>query len=148
MDLDIPVADPNQDLALARPLGGGALSSFPDSGTEDSDAEASHRRFSHLLSEKMSAGGPLLARVQKHWMPAKARSSEVDAVEADGPHMSHTKEQGTAFKQNMAMMRDTLRQDVAPPFLNATSEQRHCRRYLGQNSHMWRCRFCPSSPRG
>ena len=57
----------------------------------------------------MSTGGPLLPRVQKHWTPVKANSLAVDAEEADGPRIPHTKEQGTAFKQNVAVMRDTLR---------------------------------------
>ena len=110
MDLDVPVRGLSQD----------SLSLCPDSGTEDSDVEdgASHRRFSHLLSETMSTGGPLLARVQrgqKHQTPAKACSSE---VEADGPGKSCTEEQGPVFKQNVAVMRDMLREDMAPPSLD------------------------------
>ena len=81
---------------------------------------ASRRRFSRLLSERMSVGGPLLARVQKHRTPAKSCSSEVGAEEADSPSTTRTKEQGAAFKQNVAVMRDTLREDVVPP-LQATS---------------------------
>ena len=82
MDLDIPVEDPGQALISARPLGECSLSSYPDNGTENSDVEdrALCRCFSRLLSERMSAGGPLLARVQRHRMPAKASSSAANAV--------------------------------------------------------------------
>ena len=99
------------------PPGGCSLSSCPDSGTEDSDVEdgASRRDFSHLLSERMSSGGPLRTRVQKHQTPAKVRSLEVEAEEADSPRTTCTKEQGTAFKPNMAVMRDVLHEDVALP---------------------------------
>ena len=68
----------------------------------------------------MSAGRPLLARVQRHRTPAKASSLTVDVEEADGPLTPCTEEQGTVFKQNVAIMRDTLREDVAPPSVDAT----------------------------
>ena len=68
MDLDVPLESLGPDLTLAGPPGGCSLSSCPDSGTEDSDVVdgTSRRSFSRLLSEGMSTGGPLLARVQKH----------------------------------------------------------------------------------
>ena len=100
MDFDLPVEYVSQALTLARPLGECSLSSSPDSGTDDSNLEgiALRRRFSRLLSERMSAGGALLARVQRHRMPAKASSSAVDVKEANGPRAPWTKEQGTVFK--------------------------------------------------
>ena len=122
MDLDMPLGTAGQDLTLAGAPGGCFLSLCPDSGTEDSDVEdgASRRCFSCSLSERMSASGPLLARVQKHQMPAKTCSPEVGAVEADGPSATRTEEEGAAFKQNVAVMRDALREDVAPPSLQVT----------------------------
>ena len=74
MDLDVPEGDPGQTLMSAEPCSECSLSSYPDSGTEESDVEdgALCRRFSHLLSERMSTGGPMLARVQRHWIPAIA----------------------------------------------------------------------------
>ena len=69
----------------------------------------------------MSTGGPLLTRVQKHRTPVKTHSSEVGAEEANSLSTTCTKEQGAAFKQNVAVMRDALREDVAPPSLQATS---------------------------
>ena len=68
----------------------------------------------------MSSGGPLLTRVQKHRTSAKAHSSEVGAEEADSPCTTCTEEQGISFKHNVAIMRDALRKDVAPPSLEAT----------------------------
>ena len=61
MDLDGPVPD----FMLAGAPSGCSLSSCPDSGTEDSDVEdgVSRRHFACLLGERMSTGGPLLARV-------------------------------------------------------------------------------------
>ena len=103
---------------MVRPLGQCSLSSCPNSGTEDSDVEdgESRRSFSRLLCERMSSGGPLLARVQKHWTPAKVHSSE----EADGRCTTRVEAQGTSFKQNIAMMRDMLREDMAHPSLDVT----------------------------
>ena len=68
MDLDVPLEDLGQDLILAAAPSWCSLSSYPDSDTEDSDLKdgASGRRFSCLLSKRMSSGGLLLARVQKH----------------------------------------------------------------------------------
>ena len=65
MDLDIPEGDPDQGLVSGEPLGEHSLSSGPDSGTEDSNVEdgVSRRRFSYLLSERLSAGRPLLVQV-------------------------------------------------------------------------------------
>ena len=111
------------DFMLVGAPGGCSLSSCPDSGTEDSDIEAgvSCRRFSRLLGDRMSTGGPLLARVQKHRTPAKTRSSEVGAEEAEGPCTTRPEEQGTSFEQNMAVMRDTIHEDIVPPSLQAVS---------------------------
>ena len=66
----------------------------------------------------MSAGRTLLARVQKHRTPVKASFAVVGVEEADGPHAPCTKEQGRVFKQNVAIMRDMLYEDVAPPSLD------------------------------
>ena len=87
MDLDVPEGNPGQALMSAEALCEHSLSSCPDSGTEDSVIEdrASCRWFSCLLSKRLSAGGPLLARVQRHWLPATASSSAVNAGEANGP---------------------------------------------------------------
>ena len=42
----------------------------------------------------------------------------MDVEEADGPHAPCAEEQGTVFKDNVAVMRDTLH-DMAPPSLDA-----------------------------
>ena len=93
-----------------------SLSSYPDSGTEDSDIEdeASWRRFSHLLTKRMSTGRPLLARVQKHQQTTMAGSLTTGVEEAEGPHTPRVKEQGKVFQQKVAIMRDTLRKEVVP----------------------------------
>ena len=113
MDLD----GPGPDSTSVGASGWCSLFSYPYNGSGDSDVEdrESRRRLSRLLSERMSTGGPLLARVQKHQTPAKTRSLEVDAEEADGPCTLPTEEQGHAFKQNMAVIRDMLQADVVPP---------------------------------
>ena len=54
-----------------------------------------------------SAGRPLLVQVQKHRQPT--------AVSTSAPI---TEEPGVVFKQNVAVTRDTLREDVAPPSLD------------------------------
>ena len=97
-------------------VGGWSLSSCPDSGTKDSNVEdgASRRRFSRLLGEGMLTGEHLLARVQKHRTLAKTRSLEVGAEEAEGPCTTLPEEQGTAFEQYVAVMRDALREYIAP----------------------------------
>ena len=84
-----------------------SLSSCPDSRMVESDVEdgASQIRFSRLLSERISASGPLLPRVQKHQQTATVGSSTAVVKEADGPCV---KEQGKIFQQNVAVMKDTL----------------------------------------
>ena len=86
-----------------------SLSSCPDSGMEHSDIEdrVSWRCFSRLLSKRMSAGGPLLARVQKHQQTTAASSLAAVMEEADGLRALRVKEQGKVFQQNVAVMRDT-----------------------------------------
>ena len=138
MDLDVPVEDPCLALPSARPLGECSLSSCPDSGMEDFDIEdgAQCRRFSHLLSERMSAGRPLFAlRMQRHRTPAKASSFGIKLGGGRWPPCA--KEQGTVFKQNhVAITRDTLREDMAPPSFDAAPRAEPLRQYLGQNSHV------------
>ena len=96
----------------AEQLMGLSLSSCPDSGMEESDG-ASQRRFSRLSSERSLAGRPLLAWVQKQQQPIAASSLATDA-EANGPCVPCIKEQGTVFKQNMAVMKDMLHKEVLP----------------------------------
>ena len=147
MDLDVPVEDPGHTLISAEQLCECSLSTCPDSGTKDSNVEdgVSHRRFSRLLSERISASRPLLARVQRHWTPAMASSSAAKAEDADGPHALHSKEQGTVLNQYVAIMRDMLHKDVTPPLNAARLPGRSCCwHYLRRPSYLWRCRFCLS----
>ena len=92
-----------------------SLSSCPDSRTEDSDIEdgASQKHFSCSMNKIMLAGRPFLARVQKHQQMTMAGSSTAGLEEAEGPCALRVEEQGKVFQQNVAVMRDTLREEVA-----------------------------------
>ena len=46
-------------------------------------------------------------------------TSVANTAEAGSPHTPHSKEQGVVFKQNVAAVRDTLHEDMAPPSLDA-----------------------------
>ena len=73
------------------------------------------RRFSHLTSKKASSGGSLLSWVQRHWQTAMASSSATVVEEDENPHILRIKEQGKVFQQNVGVMWDSLREEVARP---------------------------------
>ena len=68
------------------------------------------------MSEKAPVEGLLWAQVQMHRLPKMGNTSTV--IEADHPHAVRAEEQGIVFKQNVAVMRDTFREDIAPPSLD------------------------------
>ena len=65
-NLEIPKGNQGQASALAERLMELSLSSCPDNRSEDCNVEegTSRKCFSRLMSEKASAGGLLLSRVQ------------------------------------------------------------------------------------
>ena len=64
--------------------------------------------------------------------PTTVNSSAAIAEEAPGPPIPCAEERGTVLKQKLAVMRDTLREEVAPPSLNVAPLSA---------LHEWRCRF-------
>ena len=122
-DVEVPEGSQDQAYASTEWLMELALSSCPYSGSEDSDLEneESHRRFSRLLSERMLSGGPLLSWVQKHGQTVTVISAAAIMEEGEGPHVPHIEEQGKEFRQNIAVVWDALREEVALPSVGMAS---------------------------
>ena len=59
-----------------------------------------------------NVGRPLLAWVQRHRQTTTVGSSTAGVEEAYGPCTLRIEEQGTVFKQNVAVMRDMLQEDM------------------------------------
>ena len=100
-----------------------ALSSCPNSRSEDSDVEneASRRCFSRLLSERMSSGRQLCSWAQKHRQTATVHSLARLWRRVRGPHVPSIGKQGKECRQNITVMREILREKVVPPSVNMVS---------------------------
>ena len=59
--------------------------------------------------------------MQKHRQTTTADSSTMGMEEANGHHIPCIEEQGKVFQQDVAVMRDTLREEVVPPSIDAMS---------------------------
>ena len=79
--------------------------------------------------------------MQRHQQPTTVNFSVAIVGEADSSRTLRAEEQGIVSKQNVAVMKDTLHEDVAPPSLDAAPRAEPLSVYLRWTSHEWRCHF-------